>query len=178
MLSIGGGIAVMIFLLPFSIWPIRVKWGFPYLSSLPLIYPGAPLKINRAPGNIQGHLTALLFMMRDWYICMPMPISEAYCQYDLNNAVTLEVSFRNNNHFHNYKNAFQPKAIPWCCCYSMLVPWMLVGPRRAPVYQPFWRASSRPSPPGMPFWGCWQAVAWRASLQPGCQTHGLQTQIR
>ena len=29
------------------------------LSKLPLIFPGAPLKINGTPGNIQGNLTAL-----------------------------------------------------------------------------------------------------------------------
>ena len=81
-------------------------------------------------------------------------------------------------HFHNYQNAFQPKAVPWYCCYSMLVPWMSVGPRRAPVYLPFWRVSFRPSPPGMLFWGCLRAVAWRASLQPGCPIRGLQTQTR
>ena len=31
----------------------------PYLSSLPWIFPEAPLKFNGDPGNIQGSLTAL-----------------------------------------------------------------------------------------------------------------------
>ena len=30
-----------------------------YLSNLPWIFPGAPLKFDGAPGNIQGNLTAL-----------------------------------------------------------------------------------------------------------------------
>ena len=31
-----------------------------YLSKLPWIFPGAPLEINGAPGNIQGNLTGML----------------------------------------------------------------------------------------------------------------------
>ena len=31
----------------------------PYLSRLPWIFPGAPLKVNEAPRNIQGNLSAL-----------------------------------------------------------------------------------------------------------------------
>ena len=34
---------------------------FPYLSRLPWIFPGAPLKVNGASGNIQDNLTALRF---------------------------------------------------------------------------------------------------------------------
>ena len=32
---------------------------------LPWIFPGAPLKINGTPGNIQGNLTALMFLKID-----------------------------------------------------------------------------------------------------------------
>ena len=34
--------------------------GFAYLSMLPWNFPGAPLKINGAPGNIQANFTALV----------------------------------------------------------------------------------------------------------------------
>ena len=36
-----------------------VKILVPYLSRLPWIFPGAPLKFNGAPGNIQGKATGL-----------------------------------------------------------------------------------------------------------------------
>ena len=36
--------------------------AFTYIPvKLPWIFPGAPLKINRVPGNIQGHLTGMVY---------------------------------------------------------------------------------------------------------------------
>ena len=41
------------------VYDLSPQWIFSYLPRLPWIFPGAPLKVNGAPGNIQGNLTTL-----------------------------------------------------------------------------------------------------------------------
>ena len=55
-----------------------------YLSRLPWIFPGAPLKFNGAPGNIQGNLTALFHPIPFWAHnqLMKQSLVSPFCEHD------------------------------------------------------------------------------------------------
>ena len=49
-------------------------------AKLPWMFPGAPLKVSRAPGNVQGSLTGLLLLRKIWQT----NIESNVWQYELN----------------------------------------------------------------------------------------------
>ena len=52
-----------------------------YLPRLPWIFPGAPLKINGAPGNIQGNLTGMLLRHIGWLLPWSIGRASYVCQH-------------------------------------------------------------------------------------------------
>ena len=49
-----------------------------YLLGLPWIFPGAPLKVNGAPGNIQGNWTALSRNLRFSFSLISQHMKDKY----------------------------------------------------------------------------------------------------